>query len=61
MTIQEARGLAAQIWCLPQFSSREMDPEFAEAIAHCILDAVRADRTKWPKWQDDIQEVSRET
>ena len=30
---------AAQIWCLPEFSSRVMDPAFAKAIANAIREA----------------------
>ena len=39
-----ARERAAQIWCLPQFSKREMDVEFGEAIANAIEAAVAAAR-----------------
>ena len=40
MKIEEARERAAQLWCLPQFSNREMDVEFAEAIAQAIYKAT---------------------
>lgn len=30
---------AAQLWCLPAFSSRTMDPEFCTAIANAIREA----------------------
>lgn len=33
---------AAQIWCLPQFTEREMDAAFAEAIADAIRDGILA-------------------
>lgn len=37
---------AAQLWTLPQFSKREMDADFAVAIANAISEAVdeRRDR-----------------
>lgn len=31
---------AAQLWCLPAFSGREMDAEFATAIANAIREAT---------------------
>ena len=36
MWMGEARQLAAQCWCDPSTSDREMDPELAEAVARRI-------------------------
>lgn len=33
MTMDEARGVAARIWCEPQHAGKVMDVEFAESIA----------------------------
>ena len=43
---------AAQIWCLPAFSSREMDASFAQAIADAIREAVAAERERCAKIAD---------
>ena len=39
MTDQRAR--AAQLWCLPQHSHKEMDVDFAESIAQALADERR--------------------
>ena len=36
MTIEEARGLAAQAWCTPQTQAIEMDVRLAEAFADIL-------------------------
>ena len=41
---QWAREKAAQLWCLPEFETRTMDPPFAEAIAQALLDAMERQR-----------------
>jgi len=41
-----ATNRAAQLWCLPAFSSREMDAPFAEAIAATIREAVEEERQR---------------
>ena len=36
MTIEEARGLAAQAWCTPETETIEMDTRLAEAFAQIL-------------------------
>lgn len=37
MTNEEARGIAARLWCLPAHSAKEMDVNFAEDIAKALV------------------------
>jgi hypothetical protein len=40
LTIEKARGLAAQCWCEPETSDKEMDATLAEAFARKLMQAV---------------------
>ncbi len=40
LTLEAARGMAARAWCLPETSTRIMDPCLAEAFAQIILREV---------------------
>lgn len=39
MKLEEARGIAARIWCEPKHSEKTMDPDFAESIAVQLIAA----------------------
>ena len=43
MEIHLARGLAAQCWCDPRTSDREMDAELAEVFAEMLQKVSRLD------------------
>lgn len=44
--LRKARERIGQVWCLPQFARREMDSEFAEAIATAMVDFAEAARAE---------------
>ena len=43
MTIETARGIAARIWCDPDYSHVTMNPEIADKIARMLLLVAKAD------------------
>jgi hypothetical protein len=43
MNIETARGIAARIWCDPEFSHITMDIKAAEEIAQILLHVARMD------------------
>ncbi len=44
MTTGEARGWAAQAWCTPSNSKKEMDPDLADAFAEILVTRIEEDR-----------------
>ncbi len=44
MTIGEARGWAAQAWCTPSNSKKELDPDMADAFAEILVARIEEDR-----------------
>ena len=47
--IERARcqEIAAQLWCLPQHSHKEMDADFACSIAAALADEAAAEHNHW--------------
>ena len=45
----ESMKVAAQLWCLPQHSKKEMDADFAESIAVVLDLAVQKEREECAK------------
>jgi hypothetical protein len=41
MTIKEARGIAARLWCKPEHEHKIMDGAFAESIAKALVSASK--------------------
>jgi len=54
MTIEEARQLAAQLWCLPEHTTKTLDNTLAESIAHLILHTYHDTRVAMLKEVEDV-------
>jgi hypothetical protein len=52
--MEEARGIAARIWCEPQHANKVMDPDFAESIAKQIFAGLEAERKKVAELEAEI-------